>query len=92
MWGSDGSEGVCVCLLGCDAVWTCVQIQTFRRNIFNAEDGGSVFYLQVHTALKPGRPTQTGVTTFHKSENDSEGDAAHCSHSFYSVCRIQCVY
>jgi hypothetical protein len=33
--GSHGGEDVDVSLLGCDAVWTCIKMPTFRRNILS---------------------------------------------------------
>jgi hypothetical protein len=33
IWGSHGGEDVDGGLLGCDAIWTCAWVPTFRRNI-----------------------------------------------------------
>jgi hypothetical protein len=39
IWGSHGGKDVDVVLLGCNAVWTCRQIPTFRRNILPPSSG-----------------------------------------------------
>lgn len=63
-WGSRGSTDVDVGPLGCNAVWTCEKIPTFRRNKlppFPAWRWEPYVllkrYIQVHTALQPRTST-----------------------------------
>jgi hypothetical protein len=62
IWGSHDGENVDVFLVGCNVVWTCKQILTFRRTIMCPSSGllrNVGIYLQVHTVLQTRRTTST---------------------------------